>query len=573
MATTLWLLAIVAPRMLAAQGVRAQDTATVLCAGQRITDVVVRTSAPTTAVLRRVPVMANVVAAVHTTTNPDLVRRFMLLGPGDNCDELRRAESERLLRAQPFIAEASIRTVQNRDGSVFLDVRTSDEVALVFDVAIGQGKPPLRAIRVGDANLSGEGIYLAGDWRDGWPFRNGYGVRYVDNQLLGRPYLFTVDTHQNPLGDNWLVDFMHPFYTDIQRIAWRAQAGGRDDYVQFMNDINSSHAITIDRNYFDVGGIVRVGPPGHLSLFGASVSGDDERPGSRQELVTAKGFAPDTSTVLLNRYVPHRIARINTILGIRDIGFARVRGFDALTATQDLPVGFQLGSLIGKSASLLGSRDNDVFMAGDAYLGAVGPTSAFRFQAYGEGRYDNANSDWDGLLTAARAVGYLKFTPINTTTLSLEFSGGWRQRIPFNLTLSDAEGGVRGYSSSSTPGGQRFVARLDDRLFVARPYGIGDLGLGAFVEGGRLWAGDVPYGVNTPFRSSVGISLLGSAPVASARLWRMDLAFALTPEPGGHRVELRFSNTNKTTFFLAEPGDIRATRESTVPASVFRWPQ
>lgn len=567
------LLALAVPRTAVAQ-IRAQDTATVFCAGQPITDIVVHTSAPTAAILRRIKIMDRVVAAVHTTTNPNVVRRFLLLRVGEPCNELRRAESERILRAQPFIAAASIRTVQVAGGGVDLDVRTSDEVAFVFDGALGHGPTPLRFVRLGDANLSGQGMYLAADWRDGTPFRDGYGMRYVDNQLFGQPYIFTLDGHQTPLGDNSLVDFTHPFYTDLQRVAWRGQAGATDDYVQFMNDVNSSHAIHLSRNYFDVGGIVRVGPPGRLSLFGASISGDDERPGSNQVLVTAQGFASDTSTALLNRYQAHTIARVNTLLGMRDIGFARVRGFDALTATQDLPIGFQLGTLFGRSLSVLGSRDNDIFMAGDLYVGAVGRTNALRLQVYGEGRHDNSANDWDGLLTTGRAVEYLKFTDVNTTTISLEFSGGWRQRIPFNLTLSDPDGGVRGYAASNTPGGERLVARLEDRLFVGRPFhGLGDIGVGAFADAGRLWAEDIPYGVNTPVRSSVGISLLGAIPAASARLWRVDLAYALDPEPEGHRFELRFSNTNKTTFFLAEPGDIANTRERTVPASVFRWPQ
>jgi hypothetical protein len=93
------------------------------------------------------------------------------------------------------------------------------------------------------------------------------------------------------------------------------------------------------------------------------------------------------------------------------------------------------------------------------------------------------------------------------------------------------------------------------------------------VDAGRLWAGDIPYGVTTPVRMSFGFSLLAAIPTNSARMWRLDAAIAKNPEPGGHRFELRFGNTNKTSFFFAEPSDIAATRERTVPSSVFRWPQ
>lgn len=541
------------------------------CTGQRVDDIVVYTSAPTAAVLRRVPVIAKAVAAIHTTTHPDVIRRFLLLKVGDACNELRRAESERILRAQPFIAEASVVAVPDSNG-VRLEVRTSDEVALVLGVAGGATYPPVRFFRLGDANISGEGIYLAGDWRDGGAYRNGYGGRFVDNQLLGRPYTLAVDGHVTPLGSDWTAGAQHPFYTDIQRIAWTARAGANDDYVQYRNNDTSSHAIRLARNYFNIGGIVRIGPPGRLSLFGASVSGDDERPGAVQRLVTSDGFATDTSTQLLNRYIDHRIARINALWGVRDLGFARVRGFDALNATQDMAVGFQLGTMFGRSLSVLGSRDDDIFMAGDLYIGAVGRNNALRVQITSEGRRNNDAALWDGILTSGRAVQYFKASSRHTTTLSLEYSGGSQLRIPFNLTLSDRDGGLRGFSASNIPGGERVVARMDNRFYAGEAFHLADAGFAVFAEAGRLWAAGIPYGVNTPVYSSVGVSLLAAVPPRSARIWRVDLAFPVRNEPDGHRFELRVSNTDKTTFFLPEPSDIESTRERTVPSSIFRWP-
>ena len=550
-----------------------QPSASLACRGQKIDAIVIRSSAPTVAIFKRATFIANVANAIHRTTRSEIIRRFLLLREGDTCNELRRAESERILRAQPFIAEANVTVVPDSSGGVMLDVRTTDELALVASVAIGKGSPPLRFFRVGDANVAGEGIYLAADWRDGGSFRDGFGGRFVDNQLLGRPYNLVAEGHRNPLGDDWEVDALHPFYTDIQRIAWRARIGAADDYSQFANDINSSHALRVLENYYDVGGIVRIGPPGRLSLFGASITGSDERPASTPVLVTKYGFAPDTSTLLLNRYSSRRIARLNGLWGVRDIGFVRVQGFDALTATQDIPIGFQLGTMFGRTLSVLGSHDDDIFMAGDVFIGAAGTNNALRIQIDGEGRLNNKANTWDGVILGARATQYFKTSRTNTLIGSLEFSGSWNQRTPFSLTLGDPDGGVRGYASSSTPGARRVVGRLEDRWFLGRPSNAGDFGIGAFADAGRLWAGDAPYGVNTPMRYSVGFSLLGTAPPASARLWRIDFALALSPEVGGHRFELRVGNTDKTTFFLPEPSDLQSGRERTVPTSVFRWPQ
>ncbi len=547
-----------------------------MCAGQLIEEIVVQSSAPTVAGLRNVPVLAEVVRTLHVTTHHEIIRRFLLLREGDACNELRRAESERILRAQPFIADASIDVVPSvlgGAGAVDLIVRTSDEVAVVLGGAIAAGMPPVRAAKFGNANINGMGIYAAADWRHGGAFRTGFGFKFVDNQFLGKPYTLLAEAHRNPVGSERIIELAHPFYTDLQRIAWRARNGTSDDFVAFPADSIGEHALRVDRRYFDVGGIVRLGPPGRLSLFGASITGNDERPDSMPVLITDDGFRDDTSTVLLNRYRSHRMARINALWGVRDIGFVRVRGFDVLNANQDFPVGFQLGSMFGRSLSVLGSEDDDVFMATDLFVGAASPRSAIRLQVEAEGRHSNDDDNWDGILTSAHAVAYAKPLEHNTVTGSVEWSGGWRQRIPFSLTLGNAEGGVRGYGRSITPGSLRMVGRLEDRVFLGRVFNLGDIGLGAFTEAGRMWAGDIPYGMNTPVRSSVGMSLFAAVPSGSARLWRVDLAFALNPEAGGGRFELHFEGRDKTLFFLREPSDVEAIRERTVPSSVFRWPR
>src|SRR5947208_5675420 len=178
--------------------------------GQRINAIVVRPYAPTTAVFNRVPVLAKIAGAIHRTTNQSVIRRFLLLREGDRCIELRRAESERILRAQPFIAYAIVRALADTGGGVVLDVRTTDELAIVVGVAAGKGTPVVRLLRLGDANVAGEGVYLAGDWRDGGAYRDGYGGTLIDNQLFGRPYTLVAQGHQYPLGDDWGLDALHP---------------------------------------------------------------------------------------------------------------------------------------------------------------------------------------------------------------------------------------------------------------------------------------------------------------------------------------------------------------------------
>jgi hypothetical protein len=245
-------------------------------------------------------------------------------------------------------------------------------------------------------------------------------------------------------------------------------------------------------------------------------------------------------------------------------------GIDALTGTQDIPVGVQVGTEFGRSVRALGSPEDDIFLAGDVYVGAAGARSVFRLQGRGEGRRSKDSGVWDGVLSSGRAAEFLQPSSRNTLVGSVEWSAGWRVRIPFNLSLGDALGGVRGFRNSPFVGGRRVVARGESRWALGSVGSLGDVGVATFADVGKLGPGDVPFGSSTPFSTSLGCSVLVAAPRHSARMWRMDLAVPIHGRTGGF--ELRFSGADNTKVFFREPDDVDRARELSAPSSVFRWP-
>ena len=559
---------------LAAQGREAPESPSgrriVPCVGQLIEQIVIYAEAPSVASLRRVPVVAKIAQTLHVTTQPDVIDRFLLFRAGERCSELRRAESERILRAQPFISDADVFMVANENGTVDAEVRTSDEASIVLGGNVRARAPNVSSFLVGNANLGGQGIYASGAWRTGDGFRDNWGGRLIDNQFLGQSLVAGLEGERSSVGGRWRAQAGRPFYTDLQRVAWRARAGAASGLMQLRSPDGTRPSVAVNQRYFDVGGIARVGVPGRLGLIGLSLTGDDEEPGNR--LVAADSGTVRDLGAVPRPYTSHKIARLNLLLGVRDIRFERRTGLDALTATQDVPLGVQLGMQLGRSSPALGAAEKDFFLAGDLYVGiSHSPHTTTRLQLQGEGRRVTGEAAWDGVLTTGRLTHQLMITPSQLDMFALEWAGGYQQRTPFQLLLGVPEAGVRGYENADLPGGQRLVARLEHRYTYGSFLRVADIGFAAFADAGRQWEGDVPFGITTPVKGSIGFSVLAAVPRHSARMWRADFAIPLN-KGANAGFTLRFTNVDRTAFVFRDARDVAKGRELTMPSSIFAWP-
>lgn len=544
------------------------------CVGQRIDTVIIRTEAPTVTGLRRVPLAGQLVRRTHVVTRDDIIRGFLLLRQGDRCLELRRAESERILRAQPFLADASVEVQPGTARGVTLMVRTIDDVSLILSGSAGASSPNVRAIRVGSSNLAGVGITTSFAWKHEPAFDDYVQGRVIDHQFAGRHYVLDLETTRHALGLDDHAQLLLPFRTDLQRFAWRIIGGRSRGHARFEERDTGRVALGFERSYFESGAILRVGPPGRLTLLGLSFTNERADPDADPVRLSEAGFAPDTAAALAGRFTSTRAARVNALLGIRGIRFRRMRAIDALRGTQDIPVGLQIGTLVGRGVPALASNSNDLFLATDIYAGFGTARTVFRAQLQGEGRRVTSagSGPWDALVGSGRVSWHGRVTERRTRVLSVEYSGTERSPIPHSLSLGSSEGGVRGFAGATEFGGRRGVARIEERIFLGTPFDYADAGIAFFADGGQLWPGDVPYARPTPVRGAAGVSLLVAVPMRSTRLWRLDVAVPFNPERGGRTWEVRLKHSDLTTFFWREPADIRSARARGVPSSVYSWP-
>ena len=547
------------------------NTLPVTCKGERITRIDIDASPPFRINGNTIWQRAGRFAAKeHVTTRESVIRRYLALQLGDRCTEVRRAESERILRAQPFIADASVLAYSDGNGGIILSVSTVDEVTLILGAGIGGGSPTVRALLLGEDNLLGSAIHADASWKKGEHFRDIYAGKFVDYQFLGRPYQLLAEGGRRELGSDWRTELSHPFLTDLQRLSWRTTAGNLNGYFYFRRPGADPAALKLARSYSDIGGVVRIGQPlGRLALIGGSISFEDENPGT-QPVIIGDSIAPDTSQALINRYTKHQTARLNALWGLRDIHFVRVSGFDALEGTQDLRTGVQVATLLGKGVRILRGKERDFFGSTDLYAGMASTISYAAVDISGEGRLDE-DGKWDGMLAHGRGAVYVK--PLNRHTLitDVTWSGGWRQRFPFQLTFADRDGGLPGFRFTDVGGAMRVISRVEDRYLVGRYKDLASVAVAGFAEAGKIWAGDSPFGVTTPLSASLGFSLMAASPPQSRRTIRADFALPVRG-PRGHGWEVRLVSTDFTRIFRVEPRDIFNNRERSVPASVFSWP-
>ena len=504
---------------------------------------------------------------LHTTSTQETIGRFLLLAIGQPCTERHRAESERILRLQPFLADATVRVVADSGGGVHIDVETIDEIPTVVDLRLRGTHPSL--VRFGNGNIGGQGLYVATSVERVPAYRTGLGLHAVANQILGQPYILSLVVEHAPLGGELTAAFGHAFVTDLQRSAWHMGVSDANRYVSFRVPEGDAVSLDVRRRFWDFGGVRRVGLGRRSAFLGGLVTHEDVTPANQFVVITDSGLAPAIPR-LVDSVFAYRNLRVNAVAGVRALSFMTVRGFDALAAAQDVAVGAQAGALIGRTVRGFGNTDDDVFLSADFYAGIGSPTSFGAVRIVGEARDDRRTGGWNSRVGSGRLAWYVKPGAAHVVISSFEFSGERDERVPFQLALGDRQGGVRGYSASRDAGAMRGVARVEERWTIGGFTPHDEFGVASFIDAGRVWAGNAPFGVNSSAKIGLGVGLLAAFPPQSQRLWRLDVAVPVSPDAHA-RGEIRLTGF-WTRRFWREPDDIARGRSGAAPSTIFTWP-
>jgi len=538
------------------------------CDGKIVSGVTIVRSSRTVVDKMRAPKWSRPILApllVGIPTRERAIRPFLQLSEGKPCTEIRRAESERLLRLQPYLADAAVRVIDESDGQVRIDVETIDDIRPIIGLGLRGSVPNF--IELGNNNIAGEGYLASASWRDGRVFRDGFALRLTDYHAFNRPYLFKLQLDRQPLGSFVQTSLAQPFYTDLQASAAYTGYLRDNGYQSFIRPEGDPISIETVRERFDLGAAFRLNIAGSARLLlGALGSVERRRTNSKPVIITDSGFVQTSDKSLVDRYTVSNATRVGVVVGIRNVSFVKAKGFDALEGVQDVGRGAQLATTIG---STLSGTYSGPFATADMYAGIGGASSFLGLRTQVETRRNDQG--WSNIVGSGRLAWYSRPNDRQTRLWSLEYVGALRHDVPYQLTVDDPESGIRGYAGSRLAGAQRLILRAERRFVMPGVSRYLGWGLAGFADAAHMWKGDVPFGASGT-RGSVGLSVLGAVPRESRSLARLDFAFPFVPDKGARDFAVRFTYSIAGRSFWREPSQISRARVSASASDIFTWP-
>lgn len=488
----------------------------------------------------------NVANTLHARTRASVIRRDLTIRQGDCFDPDRVAESERLLRDNQFLASARIHRTTRPDGDHDLVVETRDEWSTQLDIRASlDGGLSFEGASLREMNFLGYGQSVELFYFD-YDANREYGVGYHTHQLGGRQWHLGGAIGRTRTGPLAYQTLAYPFREESGRWAFREEIRRLDRYFDYLitDGDTEAHLLRPARTRaFDLAVLHRLGEPGRRqTTLGAAINYTDLTfPGGDDAVELIEGDAYDSplpaNSALLapirRQTDPFSSLRALILLGQRRVTWIKLQGFDTMRGEQDIRIGTEAGLALGRSITA-GAGPHHLFGALDLYNAIGSDRFLLTTRVRGDLRRDlsaGAPFGWSDIFGEVEALAYWRPDPEGRQTFVLRATGtgGWETRTPFQLTLG-GDYGLRGYPRESLPGGRRLIFSLEDRITFDGPLReIMDLGATVFVDFGRTWPGDAPFGIDSGWRASAGVGLRNSIPSGGRRTYRFDLAFPIGP--------------------------------------------
>jgi hypothetical protein len=525
----------------------------------------------------------------HARTREGVIRRELLFGEGDCYRPELLEDSERILRAASFIADADVFAVRQGDGTHHVIVETRDEWSTRLEPQFESGdEMSLTGLELREDNLMGRGQRVSAYLKE-YQGERIYGAAFATRQLFRTQLDGELSIARTPVGVSVGQKLAWPFRGESGRWAFRQAFEHQERNFEFLvPDVAGARLerrlFPEERTSFDVGTVLRLGRRGNLTLFGVALTGewtnypresltpDDDPP------VPSSGGKPLTDERVVGLDSVSTV-RVVFLVGQRNVYFDRRRALDAVRGNEDVRLGVEVELGVGRSIQALSSDDDLALNFGFTAAGDLPANVLAGMRMVVEGKRDfgaRAGAvEWRDVFGQLDGWAYWRPTPTSRHTVvgALRATGGWETTVPFQLTLG-YRAGLRGYPRNVYAGERRVVGTVEHRAYLGWPYPrLFDLGSALFVDAGKSWAGDNAFGESSPLEVSAGFGLRLAFPPGSRQTYRLDFAFPVAPNVrfGAFQVSFGIGQAVGRGAVDDDPQLRRSARRS-VSASLFSFP-
>lgn len=472
--------------------------------------------------------------AVHITTHRGVVRRSLLFRQGKPLEPLSLSESERLLRATPFIGDARVlvNEATSTDDSVDIIVVTKDNFSIGGSAAAAPPSPKA-IVALGDNNFLGLGHQVALDLGRGFPQPDPNRVRAtyaVAN--IGRQFVQGFGRYERRYGyKNTGLSFNRGFVTVNTRWAGAVNFNWYDQLIGAEGVSSPDNPPDLPR--------ARYGVQDYWLGRAYSLRTYDLERINQPRLITAGRVI--STTYARGTELPE-LRNYTLVLGTVGLSFRRYykdRYLFQFGRTEDIPA--------GNLVSITGGYEYSAVL-GRPYVGAKAALGHYRkrfgyLYAAAEASTYRRGTDWEqGLLsgelqyfTPRAYLGTWQWRQLFWARATL----GYRRGAGDLLTINQQEG-LRGFTSGLARGQRRVVFNYESTLFT--PLSFLGLRVAAVFFADVAWL--APTDETSPFRAApypgVGVGLRLRNDYIAFRTIQLLLGYYPRRPPGEDVAPLRF---------------------------------
>ena len=466
---------------------------------------------------------------LHVETKRRVIDRRLLFHSGDPYSGQIVEESERLLRATPYLYDARICVLDHHDGVVDVKVWTRDVWTLRPGISFSRGGGENETgISLEDENLLGLGMAVRLD-RKNEVDRDSTVLGFTDRNLFGR--WLTLDTTLTDASDGHTFDFLleEPFYAlDVRRA--RGLRLLDDDRLESLYErgevVDEFRAqISYQRLYWGLSpGLQhgwtrrwRVGLVRDFTTFSPS-----DEPGATTLLPEDRELAYP--------FVAFEILRDR---------FIKEHNNNNIGRTEDFFLGPRIYVELGLSSDAFGA-DRDALVTSAFWSYGSQRTSATKWLATAglSGRAEDGGGLENGLANARFEI-YHKQSSRRLLFGALQVDVAQDLDLDHQLLLG-GDNGLRGYPLRYQGGSRRALLTLEQRYFTPwQPFRLFYVGGAAFIDIGRAW-GTNPFATDDlGWLRDVGIGArFAGSRSGNGTVVHVDLAFPLDGDSSIDSVQL-----------------------------------